>query len=117
MNTGATVVENALAQGAVISVINWIEVLSKIAEVGGEPEGLISQLSDHGIIRTCLEIVPLLEDDARSVAKLRPLTRSLGLSLGDRACLALGMKLRLPVLTSDQAWVNLTLDAEVQLIR
>ncbi|MBE9171497.1 type II toxin-antitoxin system VapC family toxin [Pleurocapsales cyanobacterium LEGE 06147] len=114
---GAIVVEKALDRGAAISIVNWIEVLSKVAEVGGEPEELVSQLENLSITGNCLEIVPLLEDDAISIAKLRPATRTLDLSLGDRSCLALGMKWRLPILTAAQIWVNLNLDAEIQLLR
>ena len=46
-----------------------------------------------------------------------PHTRALGLSLGDRACLALGLRGGLPVLTADHAWQQLTLGVVVQVIR
>jgi len=48
---------------------------------------------------------------------LRPLTRHLGLSLGDRTCLALGEFLRLPVMTADRAWGELDMEIEVQIVR
>lgn len=50
-----------------------------------------------------LIIYPADEELAGDIAKLRVSTRSLGLSLGDRACLALALKLQLPALTSDIA--------------
>ena len=40
-----------------------------------------------------------------------------GLSLGDRACLALALKLNLPALTTDRIWENLNLSVQVQVIR
>ena len=44
-------------------------------------------------------------------------SRSRGLSLGDRACLALGQQLALPVLTANRAWEGLDLETEVKLVR
>jgi PIN domain nuclease of toxin-antitoxin system len=44
-------------------------------------------------------------------------TRQLGLSLGDRACLSLGLRLGLTVLTCDRAWAQLSLDVVIQLLR
>lgn len=44
-------------------------------------------------------------------------TRQLGLSLADRACLALARQLSLPVLTADHAWAEAALELEVKLIR
>lgn len=110
---GASVVENALTQRACISIINWAEVLSKVADVGEDPEAL----AHKGLLGNNLEIIPLTEEDALLVAQLRPLTRTSGLSLGDRACLALGMRLKLPVFTADRTWASLNLAVQVQLIR
>ena len=44
-------------------------------------------------------------------------TRSFGLSLGDRACVALALERDLPVLTADRAWQALDPLPEVRLIR
>jgi PIN domain nuclease of toxin-antitoxin system len=60
---------------------------------------------------------PFTTPDAIETARLRPLTRSAGLSLADRACLALGRRLRTTVLTADQAWISLTLDVDIRSIR
>ncbi len=51
------------------------------------------------------------------VASLWKTTREAGLSLGDRACLALGLKTELPVLTTDRAWADLKVGVSVGLIR
>jgi len=48
---------------------------------------------------------------------LRPQTKGIGLSLGDRACLALGRHMRLPVLTADRAWAKLRVGVEIRVIR
>lgn len=51
------------------------------------------------------------------IARLWPKTRSAGLSLGDRACLATAHRLELPTLTADWAWSELDFEVDVQLIR
>jgi len=48
---------------------------------------------------------------------LLPQTRSLGLSLGDRACLALGIVLKAPIYTADRAWKDLRLKVSIHVIR
>jgi ribonuclease VapC len=51
------------------------------------------------------------------IAKLLPSTRPMSLSLGDRACLALALKLTLPALTADKAWGHVNAGVSVGLIR
>ena len=48
---------------------------------------------------------------------LRPITKSIGLSFGDRACLALGIILNQPVLTTDRLWGSINVGVEVRLLR
>jgi ribonuclease VapC len=114
---GAAVVANALAQGSLMSSVNWAETLSKLAERGQDPDTVTNLLTNQGLLNNALVIAPFDADLAQATAKLRPLTRSSGLSLGDRACLALGIQTQLPVLTSDQVWSRLTIGVVVQLIR
>ncbi len=64
-----------------------------------------------------IETVPLDRELALAAGALREVTRSHGLSLGDRACLALGRHLALPVLTADRTWADLDVGIEIQLIR
>ena len=64
-----------------------------------------------------IETVPLDRELALAAGTLREVTRSHGLSLGDRACLALGRHLALPVLTADRTWADLDVGIEIQLIR
>lgn len=115
--SGAAVVANALAQGSFISAVNWAEALSKLAERGQDPDTVTDLLTNQGLLNNVLFITPYDAALAIETAKLRRLTKPFGLSLGDRACLALGIQSQLPVLTSDQAWTNLSLGITVQLIR
>lgn len=64
-----------------------------------------------------LEIVNFDTEFAYQTGFLRPLARSIGLSLGDRACLALAASLGVPALTCDRAWTTLNLAVTVNLIR
>ncbi|ALB43142.1 MULTISPECIES: PIN domain-containing protein [Nostocales] len=114
---GAEIVENALIDGCYISIINWVEVLSKVVDLGESPEEIIKRLRDEGLLENSLEIIACNEQDAITIAKFRPLTKSTGLSLGDRACLALGKRLNLPVLTADKVWTSLSLGITINLIR
>lgn len=59
----------------------------------------------------------LTATDAVETARPHMMTRSRGLSLGDRACLALGLRLKLPVITADRSWVGLRLGVTVREIR
>lgn len=103
----------ALVKGKrIISSVNLSEVLGKLIDLGMPNKGIMEVVNYLNIT-----VVPFDNEDAMLAAKLRPITRSLGLSLGDRACLALGQKLKLPVLSADRAWQNLNLDMEIQIIR
>jgi PIN domain nuclease of toxin-antitoxin system len=114
---GAEVVADALNQGALISAVNWAEVLTKLAELGETPEAVTQRLEKMGILGFAVEIQPFDESYARGVARLRAATREQGLSLGDRACLALADRLQLEVLTADRAWINLSLSLKIHNIR
>ena len=91
-------------------------MLSKAAENGVDPEACIREIKARGILDQTLEVVPLLPEDGPVIARLRPLTRAAGLSLG-MACLALGLRLGLPVLTTDREWQRLDLGVEVRTAR
>ncbi len=97
---------------ATISAVNFSEVAAKLAESGMPGEAIRGAL--EGL---ALETHNFGRELAFQAGLLRPLTRSRGLSLGDRACLALGQQLNLPVLTTDRAWEGLDLGVEVRLVR
>lgn len=109
---GATAVRRALARGAVSSAVNVAEVLTKSAAADGNPEKDLRDLLGVG-----LRAVEFTLEDATVCAALRRETRERGLSLGDRACLALGRRLQLPVLTADRAWAELDVGVDIRLIR
>lgn len=121
--SGASLVRQALSRGCAISAVNWAEVLSKVAELGKPADELVAELEKRHLLGTSLRIVPFDGTDAITVGDLRPITQPLGLSLGDRACLALGKRLGSPVLTADRAWSQLGSEfgtefgTKVQLIR
>ena len=69
------------------------------------------------ILALDVSILPFDPDDAERTATLWPQTSSLGLSLGDRACLALGICLALAVYTADRSWKRLDIGVTVETIR
>jgi ribonuclease VapC len=98
--------------GAAISAVNLAEVLARLQEFG-TPEGD----AVAAIARLDLRVVPFDEPQALIAARLRSATRRAGLSLGDRACLALGHRLGYPVVTADPIWASLNLGVQVVAIR
>lgn len=110
-------VERAISEGAAVSAVNWSEVLGKVIEKGESATDTIADLARRGILGVLLHVHPLTEEGALDVARLRPVTRAAGLSLGDRACLALARSLKLPVLTADRAWTRLHVGVKIETIR
>ncbi|MFN4866907.1 MAG: type II toxin-antitoxin system VapC family toxin [Cyanobium sp.] len=108
---GSEAVDGVLGS-ALITSVNWAEVLQKSLSAGVEVEGLRQELQALG-----LAVEPFSAGDADTAALLWPQTRNLGLSLADRACLSLALRLNLPVLTCDRLWAELTLPLRIQLLR
>ena len=88
--------------GARISAVNAAEVLTKLVDLG-MPDDTIDAIFEG----LQLTILPFEMTHARECARLRPLTLAVGLSLGDRACLALAGQLAAPAFTTDRAWSRL----------
>ncbi len=109
---GSERVIEAISDGASISAVNFSEVVGKLRD-GGMPEEAVHESLDP----LELDIVQFDTKLAYKAGLLRPLTKNAGLSLGDRACLALAQHLNLPVLTTDPVWNNLLPDVTVELIR
>ena len=114
---GSQMVQAALAVGAVISTVHYAEVLSRLGGAGEEPATAHRRLREQGLIGGLLEVESLTEDDAVAIARLRAATRAQGLSLGDGACLATGLRLGRPVITADRGWAAVEVGVPVRLIR
>jgi ribonuclease VapC len=95
---GAEVVRAQLRTG-VIGAANLAEVLAKLSD-----HGLPAVEAVRAVTILGLEVAPMTEAQAGRSAELRPLTRAVGLSLGDRTCLALAAELGAPALTADRSW-------------
>jgi ribonuclease VapC len=115
--TGAVVVADAIGRGASMSAVNLAEVLSPVSDRGADPDLLADRLAEAGLLHGAVVVEPFTAEDAVACARLRSPTREAGLSLGDRACLALAQRLNAPTLTADTAWSELDIGVEVLLLR
>jgi PIN domain nuclease of toxin-antitoxin system len=107
---GADLVRPLLGH-AMISAVNAAEVHTKLTEYGEETVQRGRALLD------LLHVVPFDTAQARRTGELRPNTRKAGLSLGDRACLALGMELDAEVYTCEGDWTKVDLPCTIRIIR
>lgn len=98
--------------GSCISTVNLAEVLSRFARDGHDPN-----LVGREIEGLALDIVPFSALHAQLAAALLPLCRPLGLSLGDRACLALAIDRGTGAWTADRTWLELDAAVEIHSIR
>lgn len=108
---GADQVRAALP-GALLSSVNYAEVIGKCLDRGESLGVVLRKLAAMGAV-----VVAYDAQMARRAGELRPLTRRLGMSLADRACLALAERERLPALTAARSWKRLDLDIGIRLIR
>lgn len=108
---GSEIVVNVLTE-AVISSVNLSEIVAKLADSGMSEAEVREVIGALG-----LEITNFDAEMAFHAGMLRPLTKSIGLSFGDRACLTLGKSLDLPIITADRAWANLNFGVNVEVIR
>lgn len=102
----------AILAGATLGTVNLSEVLAVFARAGTPSAGLSADIE-----RLCLTIEPFTAEDASVAADLIRHTSAAGLSFGDRACLALARRLKLPALTADRSWSDLDLDVAVVMVR
>lgn len=112
---GEEVVRPRLAE-ARLAAVNLAEVLAKHVDHGADPRPVRRELEQLGVT-----IVPVLPADAELQAAVRARDAERPgvprLPLADRLCLAVALRLELPVLTADAAWLDLDLPVAVELIR
>lgn len=108
---GAYLVESVLPE-AMISSVNLAEVIGKLSAVGMPEETIRAVIGAFA-----LEVISFDEELGHSAGLLYRATQPYGLSLGDRACLALGLQRNLPVITADRTWSSLKLKIDIQVIR
>ena len=103
--SGSSIVLELLPM-SLMSTVNVAEVIAELDkkfDVG-------SRQSSEMIAAAIAQIIPLDFDFAVKVGELKKLTQVKGLSLGDRACIALGMKMNCPIYTADKAWSGLNIE-------
>lgn len=110
--SGADKLTPELLNSATSSTVNLAEVHGKLVGRGIDPrdawEATLSPIREAAVFTA---------EQARIAGNLIVQTRQLGLSLGDRACLALGLALKAPVYTADRSWKGLKLGVRIHLIR
>ncbi len=102
----------AASDDALISAVNLAEVVTKLVDRGADAPTIREGLATLHLVTRALD-----EELGYATGFLRLATRTAGLSLGDRACLALGVQLGAAVLTTDRSWESLGLPVEVRVVR
>ncbi len=109
---GSEKLPTEMLSSAAASTVNLAEVHTKLVSRGGDPDE-----AWEDTLSAVDEPVPFTLEQARIAGNLVIETRVLGLSLGDRACLALGIALHAPVYTTDKSWKNLKIGVRIHVIR
>ena len=108
---GADTVRSVLLDSA-ISTVNLAEVYTKLDERGGDGRSAVA-----AILNSLAGVEQFTEEHARIAGRLRQPTRHLGLSLGDRACIAVAIALGAEIYTADSIWSQLDVGCRIHLIR
>lgn len=109
---GAKQTIECIAKGSAISAVNYCEVLGKCVELGISAEQFVQMFKNFH-----LPVLDFNELLARRAGALKSVASQFGLSLGDRACLALACEYKVPAVTTDRVWKQLGEDFNVFLIR
>ena len=109
---GSEKITPELLTRATASAVNLAEVQTMLVREGGDPDESWTLAVDP-----VPDIEPFTAEQARIAGTLVRKTSSLGLSLGDRACLALAIALEAPVYTTDRQWKKLKLGIPIYVLR
>lgn len=109
--TGEEIVEQHLPN-SILSTVNLAEAVAALIDIG-----ISREEAESTITELVTEIISFDQQQACIAADLRKITKSYGLSLGDRACLALAQMKNIPVLTADKIWKNINHSTEIICIR
>jgi ribonuclease VapC len=109
---GAERLTPALLRSAVASTVNLAEVQSKLVNWGHPPDE-----AWEDALATVAEVEQYTSEQAKIAGSLVTETKTKGLSLGDRSCLALALLLDAPVYTTEQIWRNIKVGVKIHVIR
>jgi PIN domain nuclease of toxin-antitoxin system len=109
---GAEKLTDEILDHAVVSTVNIAEVQSKLVKKGYDPD-----VAWEDVISLVTAAVCFTSEHAKIAGSLIAKTEKLGLSLGDRSCLALAMALKAPVYTTEQIWRGLKVGVPIHVIR
>ncbi len=110
LENGYRIVEPIISESA-ISTVNVAEVLTKLIQ-----DQIDLDIATNEFFKLNLTIVEFTMAQSIKAAELRPLTKHIGLSLGDRACLALTLQENAVAVTADRIWARLDL-CPIEIIR
>ena len=109
--SGAEAVRPWLGRCA-ISAVNYAEAASKLIEGGASRYWAREAIVGLGLI-----VMDFDQALAERAGELRPLTRHRGLSLGDRACIALAEREGVPIITTDRNWHDILPGLDIRIVR
>lgn len=112
LERGSEKLTEEIQLNAIVSALNLAEVYSKLVRVRNDPDR-----AWRAALSTVNAVEPFTQEQAKIAGSLIPETAKLGLSLGDRSCLALAIARKAPVYTTEQAWKNLNIGVPIHVIR
>jgi ribonuclease VapC len=107
----ATAVADVIAEGAAVSAVNLSEVAAVLVRDERDADRILRAVTAQ------VNVEPFTTEDALAAAALWSPTRATGLSLGDRACLALAQRLGVPAVTADHEWATVNVGITIQVVR
>jgi ribonuclease VapC len=102
----------AIARNALLSTVNVTEIHTRMIHRNSEFDQAWGWIVGLGC-----QFCVFTDKQARIAAELLPITRPFGLSLADRACLALAIDRKATVYTTDRIWTKFDLGLRIEVIR